>query len=103
MALQDLGATVQLQVHDNGPGLSDEARARLFTPFHTTKPDGLGLGLVISRDIVTEFGGELRAVRPSDPTVSSPHTPGRGAMFILTLRKAPDQTHNSSDPHASRY
>lgn len=95
IALQDLGESVQIQVHDNGPGLSDEARARLFTPFHTTKPDGLGLGLVISRDIVAEFGGELRAARAGDASLSSPHAPGSGALFILTLRKAPDQTHRT--------
>ncbi|TQJ93756.1 ATP-binding protein [Achromobacter sp. SLBN-14] len=95
IALQDLGESVQLQVHDNGPGLSDGARARLFTPFHTTKPDGLGLGLVISRDIVAEFGGELRAARAGDASLSSPHAPGSGALFILTLRKAPDQTHRT--------
>src|SRR5690606_29835626 len=59
VALQDLGATVQLYVTDNGPGLSTDARARLFTPFYTTKPEGLGLGLVICRDIVAEFGGDL--------------------------------------------
>ena len=95
IALQDLGESVQLQVHDNGPGLSDEARAHLFTPFHTTKPDGLGLGLVISRDIVAEFGGELRAARAGDASLSSPHAPGSGALFILTLRKAPDLTHRT--------
>lgn len=103
VALQDLGATVQLQVHDNGPGLSEDARARLFTPFHTTKPDGLGLGLVISRDIVLEFGGELRAAHPADPAFSSPHAPARGAMFILTLRKAPVRANISSTFHAPRH
>ncbi|WP_240622203.1 sensor histidine kinase [Achromobacter mucicolens] len=102
VALQDLGESVQLQVHDNGPGISDEARARLFTPFHTTRPDGLGLGLVISRDIVTEFGGELRAARPGDARLSSPHAPASGALFILTLRKAPDQTHAPSTQYDAR-
>ena len=102
IALQDLGDTVQLQVHDNGPGLSDQARAHLFTPFHTTKPDGMGLGLVISRDIVTEFGGELRAARPGDASLPSPHAPETGALFILTLRKAPDQTHAPSTHHDAR-
>ncbi|MGE8704676.1 MAG: sensor histidine kinase [Achromobacter sp.] len=102
IALQDLGDTVQVQVYDNGPGLSDQARARLFTPFHTTKPDGLGLGLVISRDIVAEFGGELRAARPDDASLSSPHAPDTGALFILTLRKAPDQTHAPSTHHDAR-
>ncbi|MNU30231.1 C4-dicarboxylate transport sensor protein DctB [compost metagenome] len=103
VALQDLGATVQLRVHDNGPGLSEAARARLFTPFHTTKPDGLGLGLVISRDIVLEFGGELRAAQPADRDPSYEQAPARGAMFILTLRKAPGQPNISSSPHAPRH
>lgn len=88
VALEDLGATVQVHVNDNGPGLSADAHARLFTPFFTSKPEGLGLGLVICRDIVTEFGGELRAVHPSDPGFPSPHGPQVGAMFTLTLRKA---------------
>ena len=48
LALRDQGERVQLYFHDNGPGLSAEALAGLFTPFHTTKPEGLGLGLVIS-------------------------------------------------------
>jgi len=88
VALEDLGATVQVHVSDNGPGLTPAARARLFTPFHTSKPEGLGLGLVICRDIVTEFGGELRAAHPSDPGFPIPHGPQQGAMFTLTLQKA---------------
>lgn len=102
LTLQDLGDTLQLQVHDNGPGLSDQARAHLFTPFHTTKPDGLGLGLVISRDIVAGFGGELRAARPDDAGLLSPHAPHGGALFILTLRKTPDQNHAPSTNHDAR-
>jgi two-component system C4-dicarboxylate transport sensor histidine kinase DctB len=49
----------------------------------------LGLGLVICRDIVAEFGGDLLAVDPNDPAF--PPLPGAlgGATFILTLRKAP--------------
>lgn len=86
--MRDQGERVQLYFHDNGPGLSAEALAGLFTPFHTTKPEGLGLGLVISRDIVAEFGGELRAADATDPEFPAPHGPGRGALFILTLRKA---------------
>ena len=88
VALEDLGATVQVHVSDNGPGLSPAARARLFTPFQTSKPEGLGLGLVICRDIVNEFGGELRAAHPTDPGFPTPHGPQQGAMFTLTLRKA---------------
>ncbi|GGD98261.1 two-component sensor histidine kinase [Aureimonas endophytica] len=51
---------VAIEVRDNGPGISPEAMAALFTPFRTTKPKGTGLGLVISSDIVTELGGTLR-------------------------------------------
>jgi len=50
-----------LSVTDNGPGLASEQRATLFQPFATTKPDGLGLGLVISQDIMRGLGGDLVA------------------------------------------
>ena len=95
---QDLGATVRILVSDNGPGLSAQARARLFTPFHTTKPEGLGLGLVICRDIVAEFGGELDVAGPAD-LASAPQAPESGAVFILSLRKAPGRDIASSPPH----
>jgi two-component system, NtrC family, C4-dicarboxylate transport sensor histidine kinase DctB len=45
---------------DNGPGFPSELRSRIFTPFSTGKEEGLGLGLAIVRDIVREFGGEIR-------------------------------------------
>jgi two-component system C4-dicarboxylate transport sensor histidine kinase DctB len=70
-------AQVQIIVADNGPGVAPEAAKTLFTPFATTKPRGLGLGLVISRDIVAEFGGELY-LEPSP----------RGARFAISLPKA---------------
>jgi two-component system C4-dicarboxylate transport sensor histidine kinase DctB len=56
-------STVVVEVHDNGPGLSPEAHARLFEPFYTTKPPGagLGLGLAVSRMIVEGVGGRLEA------------------------------------------
>jgi two-component system C4-dicarboxylate transport sensor histidine kinase DctB len=57
------GGTIIVEVHDNGPGLSSEAKARLFEPFYTTKPPGagLGLGLAVSRMIVEGMGGRLQA------------------------------------------
>ncbi len=71
------GRQAIIQVSDNGPGVTPAVRARLFTPFTTDKPDGLGLGLVISRDIVAGFGGELVL----DPSSS-------GARFSIRLAKA---------------
>jgi two-component system C4-dicarboxylate transport sensor histidine kinase DctB len=59
IAVESKGRKVTISVLDNGPGLSDAVRDRLFIPFATDKADGLGLGLVISRDIVAGFGGEL--------------------------------------------
>jgi two-component system C4-dicarboxylate transport sensor histidine kinase DctB len=69
---------VRIRVRDNGPGLSPKARAGLFKPFNSTKAAGMGLGLVISRDIVREFDGQLTAER----------SVGEGATFMVTLRRA---------------
>jgi two-component system C4-dicarboxylate transport sensor histidine kinase DctB len=69
---------VRIDVADNGPGIAPDVMAALFTPFTTTKPNGLGLGLVISRDIAADFGGELQA-----------HSePGVGTRFTLLLQRA---------------
>ena len=68
---------LELTIGDTGPGLSSQAKAGLFQPFSTTKPDGLGLGLVISRDIMADFGGEL----------ISNDVP-KGASFTMRLRLA---------------
>jgi two-component system C4-dicarboxylate transport sensor histidine kinase DctB len=66
---------VTLKVIDNGPGLKPEVLDQLFTPFMTTKPKGLGLGLVIAHDILRDFGGDLSAESSS-----------AGATFILRLK-----------------
>lgn len=52
---------VEVVVADNGPGLTGEVQARLFEPFFSTKPQGLGMGLVVSRTIVEAHGGTLLA------------------------------------------
>lgn len=72
------GEQVDIAIIDNGPGLDDGALAGLFAPFRTTKPRGLGLGLVISHDIVTSFGG----------TLSATSHPGEGSTFTISLRRA---------------
>lgn len=55
------GPNCLLSVVDDGPGIGDAVRATLFQPFATTKEEGLGLGLVISQDIMRSLGGDLRA------------------------------------------
>lgn len=50
---------VTLQVEDSGPGVGDDVARKLFEPFVTSKPDGMGLGLAISRSLIQARGGEL--------------------------------------------
>ena len=61
ISVEPKGDECALTVSDNGPGLSDAQRDTLFQPFATTKPDGLGLGLVISQEIMRNLGGNLTA------------------------------------------
>lgn len=53
------GSDIAITVTDDGPGIPPAIAAGLFTPFQTSKPRGLGLGLVISRDICRAMGGDL--------------------------------------------
>lgn len=73
-----VGDRVRLEVHDNGVGVPEENRARLFTAFFTTKPLGVGtgLGLVLSREYVEAFGGTL---------TYEPSSLG-GACFVITMQ-----------------
>jgi signal transduction histidine kinase len=66
---------VRLGVRDTGPGLNAEALPRLFEPFYTTKPDGMGMGLSICRSIIEAHGGRLWA-SGCEP---------RGALFQFTI------------------
>lgn len=68
---------VVITVSDDGRGIAEDIRARLFTPFTTTRANGLGLGLVICRDIVASFGGELDLLQSE-----------RGAAFAIRLKPA---------------
>jgi signal transduction histidine kinase len=67
--------SVLVAVRDSGPGLTPESFDRLFQAFHTTKPNGMGMGLSICRSIVEAHGGRVWA------TANTP----RGAIFQFTL------------------
>jgi signal transduction histidine kinase/CheY-like chemotaxis protein len=68
---------VRVAVQDTGVGIDAKNVERIFDPFHTTKPGGLGMGLSISRSIVERHGGRLWAVSNDGP----------GATFRFTLRR----------------
>ena len=69
---------VEVSVADTGSGLSEEITERLFQPFVTTKPAGMGVGLSISKRIIEAHGGEMWA----EPN------PGGGTVFRFTLQSA---------------
>ncbi|MGB3815142.1 MAG: ATP-binding protein [Shinella sp.] len=68
-----------LEVADNGPGVPEDLRPRLFTPFTTTRPDGTGLGLALSQRLVERASGEITLV-DSDA----------GATFRVSLPRQPE-------------
>jgi PAS domain S-box-containing protein len=67
-------AAVEISVHDNGPGLTPDARQNIFEPFFTTKTKGTGLGMAIARRIVDAHGGRIALGDSS-----------AGAEFVITL------------------
>lgn len=64
-----------ISVSDNGTGISEEAKERIFVPFYTTKPDGSGIGLSLSRQVVIMHGGILYLDSSDDS----------GSKFIISL------------------
>ncbi len=80
------GDQVVLTVRDNGPGIAPEHRAKIFTPFFTTKDvgKGMGLGLTIVRRVVTSLGGTIDLATPAaggcEVTLRIPTAVGAGAQ-----------------------
>ncbi len=66
---------MRVEVRDSGPGIEPERAEQLFEPFYTTKPQGIGMGLWISRSIIEAHQGSLWA------TANVPH----GAVFQFAL------------------
>jgi signal transduction histidine kinase len=91
---RDNAEGVLVAVRDWGVGLDTEQLDRLFDAFYSTKPDGMGMGLAISRSIVQAHGGRLWAT----------HNTPKGAIFQFTLPAIGEglpsqQTSTSSQPH----
>jgi GAF domain-containing protein len=78
---RDLGHSVEIAIRDNGTGIPDEVRAKMFNPFFTTKPagEGTGLGLSLSHDIVVKQHGG---------TIEVSTEPGAYTQFTIVLPRA---------------
>lgn len=74
---------IRIIFSDNGPGIPEQERSRIFTPFYSTRKEGTGLGLAISSRIVESYGGTI--------TVDNPNH-GTGAIFTISLPKQMDLT-----------
>jgi signal transduction histidine kinase len=80
MWLPDNCRAVELRIRDNGPGLSEEAREKIFQPFFTTKSQGTGLGMAIAKRIIDEHGGTISV---------GDGTAGGAELIVVLSRSAP--------------
>ncbi|GAB3582626.1 hypothetical protein GCM10027345_27090 [Hymenobacter daeguensis] len=78
ISTRNLGKEVELRVRDNGLGIPEAVRAKIFQPFFTTKPtgEGTGLGLSLSYDIITQGHGGTLSVQSEE---------GSGTEFVISL------------------
>ena len=72
---------VEIRVEDTGPGVPEGLLEQLFEPFFTTKPEGMGLGLSLSRSIIEAHGGTLRYDSARE----------NGGSFRIGLPTAPEE------------
>jgi signal transduction histidine kinase len=77
-----LGPAVVIRVSDNGPGIPESARDKVFQPFFSSKEEGTGLGLSIATRIIEDHGGRLELEA----------NPNEGATFIITLPLGKDES-----------
>ena len=85
---KDLGDKVEIRIRDNGTGIPDEVKVKIFNPFFTTKPagEGTGLGLSMSHDIIVkQHGGKIDVeTEPGQFTESGSYY--RGQQIILQTK-----------------
>ncbi len=86
------GTLIDLQVRDNGPGMSEAQQERAFEPYYTTRSEGTGLGLAIVRGTVESLGGRIRLDT----------SPGRGANFRIQLPEAGVKRESEMVPKSTR-
>lgn len=79
---RDDSGCVNIAIEDTGVGISEEVMARLFEPFFTTRTQGIGMGLAISRSIIESHGGRLWAEARAD----------NGSVFQFTLPRGGTRT-----------
>lgn len=90
LAYDEQHAEVVVRVTDNGAGMSEEVRRRLFEPFHSTKGyGGTGLGLVVTKKIVDEHEGTIQVIS----------APGEGATFEIRLPTSAPAGGSPADTH----
>jgi len=76
MGLAETGR-IWIRIEDNGPGVAEEIRDRLFVPFVTSRPQGTGLGLSFVRKVIEDHGGQIHWLPPTEL--------GQGAVFEIAL------------------
>jgi signal transduction histidine kinase/CheY-like chemotaxis protein len=86
------GTLIDLEVRDNGPGMSESQKERAFEPYYTTRSEGTGLGLAIVRGTVESLGGRIRLDT----------SPGRGAKFRIQLPEAGVRRESEMVPKPTR-
>jgi signal transduction histidine kinase len=91
MTYQKADKVFVIQLADTGPGIPAENLDKVFNPFFTTRPEGIGLGLFVTQQIVHRYGGSIRVESQ----------PGEGTLFVIELPlEAPPIPNPSSSPNA---
>jgi signal transduction histidine kinase len=91
MKASEADQTLEIQIYDNGEGISAETIDKLFNPFFSTRHDALGLGLFVTKQIVHRYGGSIRV----ESRV------GEGSLFTVRLPYGEFGKDASGEPKAS--